>query len=208
MNLSFVSSVQSLLRGLNSNSILVSDATISLLSLARKQAMQSTTFGSTTEFFSALAEALSAELLGYANPDWDLETSYRRCKVRTAKMVANELVFVPNTLGDCSLVMMYGSQQVEAMLADIMDLSVFKSGQQQKVDSAIEQLMEHDCFFHTESGVDDTWVVFTGSEVARLYMQLKSTIIDFCELLIERESSGNFVPNPNFAQTGITISWV
>ena len=109
--------------------------------------------GSIDRFYEVAVEFLNAELLGYDQIVWGQFTNYRKCHIRTAKVVDNSLIYVSNSLPNDNFIMMYGSQQVESLLGEIIDLTIFQSGNQTKIDIETERLANEKFPFHTESGV-------------------------------------------------------
>ncbi|MBI2811190.1 MAG: hypothetical protein HYX67_10225 [Candidatus Melainabacteria bacterium] len=194
MTMRFDQAIQTVEHKLNSGTLLVSDATIALLKILRdRQGSNTSTFAARDSFYEEAADALNKELLGYEMIEWDLSTGFRRCNIRTAKMVDGVINYIPNPLLDSALTMVWGSQQVEAFLAEVMDLSVFESGNRELIEREIRLLESKNPLFHTESGVEDLWVIFTGPELLRLYLQLKAAVSGVCEALFAYETRETFV---------------
>ncbi len=200
MNIQFDQAIQKIEQDLRAGSMLVSDATMALLAVLRgRTGSNAVTFATRDSFYLEAADALNKELLGYEKVEWDLNTGFRRCNIRTAQMVNQALNYVPNALPDSAFTMLWGSQQVEAYLAEIMDLSVFQSGNQELIERETCLLESKNPLFHTETGVADIWVVFTGPELLRLYLQLKCAISGVCEALCAHERIEDFVTTPQIS---------
>ncbi|MBS1956060.1 MAG: hypothetical protein JST89_17885 [Cyanobacteria bacterium SZAS-4] len=194
MNIRFDQAIQKIDHELSASTMLVSDATVALMAVIRgRTGSNSSTFAARDTFYMEASDALNKELLGYENVEWDLSTGYRRCQIRAAKMVDTNLEYIPNPLPDSAFTMMWGSQQVEAYLAEIMDLSVLRSGNQELIEREARLLESRNPLFHTETGVDGIWVVFTGPELLRLYLQLKSAIIGVCEAMRAYQRNSEFI---------------
>ncbi len=194
MDIRFERAIQKIERELNAGTMLVSDATMALLAVLRgRTGSNALTFATRDSFYVEAADALNKELLGYESVEWDLSTGFRRCNIRTAKMLDRKLEYVPNPLPDSAFTLMWGSQQVEAFLAEVMDLSVFQSGNLELIERESRLLESRNPLFHTDTGVEDIWVIFTGPELLRLYLQLKSAVSGVCEALCTHERSDSFV---------------
>ncbi len=92
---------------------------------------------------------MKRELLGYETGQMDTTSTFRRCNIRTARLVDGVIVYIPNLVSDNTLDMIWGSQEVEAVLAEIMDLRAFESGDQNLIDQEIERLEAKNPAFHT-----------------------------------------------------------
>lgn len=192
--MSFEESIQTIERRLRTSSLLVSDATVMLLVLlrARKESIPR----DLSPFYDQLEGSLTRELLGYETGQMDTTSTFRRCNIRTARIVDGIIVYIPNTVSQCTLYMVWGSQEVEALLAEILDLRSFQSGDQNLIDQEIERLEATSPAFHTESGFPEVWATFDGLELLRLYMQLRSVLIQVCKELLELERQAVFVASP------------
>ncbi len=190
----FDQAIQAIEHKLNAGTLLVSDAIVALLTILRdRKGSNAQTFATRDSFYEEAADALNKELLGYEKIEWDLSTGFRRCNIRTAKMVGSVVNYIPNPLLDSAFTMMWGAQQVEAFLAEVIDLSVFESGNQELIEREIRLLENKNPLFHTETAVEDIWVIFTGPELLRLYLQLKSAVSGVCEALFAHERRETFV---------------
>lgn len=189
----FEESVREIETKLNAGTVLASDATLLLLALLRSR---QTNFApdsrspnsnvSIAESFYAEAEmTLSQELLGYEAVLWDPRSGYRRCNFRTAKIVDERVIYIGNELPSTSFHMMWGSRQVEAFLAEIMNLGAFESGDSDVLQAALAEVEDNNPLFHTETGIQNVWAIFTGAELARLYLQLKAAILSCCRMICD-----------------------
>lgn len=202
----FDESIQIIWQQLDSGTVLVSDATMALLVILRGRTTSfAPTLSPTDVFFEEAIEALNKELLGYEKIEWNLNSGYRRCQIRTARSINDTINYIPNPIADAAFHMMWGSQQVEAFLSGVIDLSVLQSGDRELLGREIALLEESNPLFHSETGVEDIWAVFTGSELLRLYMQLKEAVIGVCEALHAQAISEIFVSAPQ-ASTSNTVS--
>lgn len=194
MNPKFDNAIHKIEQELSAGTMLVSYATMALLAALRERTgSNAATFATRSSFYEEASDALNKELLGYENVEWDLSTGFRGCHIRTARIVGNLLEYIPNPLPQSSFTLMWGSQQVEAYLAEVMDLSVFQSGNRELLEREAGLLESKNPLFHTETGVEEIWVIFSGAELLRLYLQLKAAISGVCAALRAHESSNNFV---------------
>lgn len=194
--MSFAECVQTIESRIKANSLLVSDATVMLLHLLRSRKQASPLIGASSTFYDQLEQALTKELLGYEPGQMDVTSNYRSCNIRTARLIDNVIVYIPNPVSTHKLYLMWGSQEVESLLAEVMDLKVFQSGDEKLIAREIEQLEAKNPMFHTETGFPDIWATFDGVELLRLYGQLKSALVRVCKQLLELERQAAFVIPP------------
>lgn len=203
--MSFAECVQSIERRLVSNSLLVSDATVRLLHLLRSRKLATPLVGASSSFYEQLEQALTKELLGYEPGQIDTLSNFRSCNIRTARLVDGVIVYIPNPVSEHKLYLVWGSQEVESLLAEVMDLGVFASGDAELIADEIARLEATNPAFHTETGFPDIWATFDGAELLRLYRQLRSALIDVCKQLLELERQAAFVVPPQVT-TAIQIT--
>lgn len=194
--MSFAESVQTIEDRLKASSLLVSDATVMLLVLLRSRKQAAPLVGASTSFYDQLEQALTRELLGYETVHIDRTSNFRRCNIRTARLVDGHIVYIPNPVSEHALYLVWGSQEVEALLAQVLDLSALESGDQNLMAKEIERLEAKNPAFHTETGFPDVWATFDGMELLRLYTQLKSALIEVCKQLLELERQAAYVIPP------------
>lgn len=201
----FDESVQSVKQKLKANTMLVSNATLAILTALRtRSGSNSATFIKNDCFYDGAVDALNKELLGYEKSEWSSDIKFRRCNIRTAQIIDNTIHYIPNPLSDTCFHMLWGSQQVEAFLSEVMDLTVFESGNQELIDQEISRLETEKPLFHTETGVANVWAVFTGEEMLRLYLQLNAAVMGVCDAIAGYESSE--IPGIQIT-TNVTVSF-
>ncbi len=205
--MSFAEAVQKIEGRLKASTVLVSDATVMLLLLLRSRKL-SAPHGDSSCFYDQIEQSLSRELLGYEQTQLDTTTKFRRCNIRTARLVEGVIVYIPNPVSEHALYLVWGSPEVEALLAEVLDLSALNSGDQDLIARETERLESKNPAFHTETGFPEIWATFDSVELLRLYNQLKSALIQVCKQLLELEMQAAFVVAPQITNQQITNSQI
>jgi len=197
--MSFEEAIQSIERRLSTSTVLVSDATIILLTLLRSR-KNSASLGNLASLYDEAVQSLTKELLGYEAGELDATNEFRTCHTRIARVINDTVVYLPEPPVLRIVHMLWGSQQVEASLADVLDLNTLASGNQELISREIKLLSARNPLYYTESGVKDIWIIFNGMELLRLYFELHSMLLNVCNVLLEHERRDQFVTTPQISQ--------
>lgn len=211
------SALEILSESLALNNILVSDAIVSTCKLLNKRlADQSRLSSPYTSYFNRTLASLNKELLGYDAPDWDLNGPYRRCEALIVRAIpcANPDDFKP--LRSHEFVAVWGAQQLEAFLAEMMDISVLNSGSDSRIEEEIVRLAGMSFVIYTESGISsDLWLKFSVMEMVRLYFEIQQVLIRLIRLMsqaLEMEAKAHnfthFDATPDFVDAAYESRFV
>ena len=187
---------------LSSRTILVSDAIVSLSKLIIKRAAnESLLSASYTGFFAQAAASLNKELLGYDKPDWNLDTPYRQCKAEIVRKINSAESISYKLLKTEYFVAVWGAQQIESHLAEVLDISVFTTGSNELIANEVKRLAQTNYVVYSESGISsDLWLRFSIMEMVQIYFQIQAVISELCKVLVhvlEQETVQVFNADPN-----------
>ncbi len=204
------SALQILSESLSSNNILASDAIVSACKLLNKRiADQSNLSSQYTNYFTRTIASLNKELLGYDAPDWDLNGPYRRLEALIVRATPGSDPDEFKPLRAHEFIAVWGAQQLETFLSDVMDISVLKSGSDSSIEEEIVRLAGMNYAIYTESGISsDLWLKFNVLEMVRLYFEIQQVLIRLIRLMaqaLEMEAKAHtsiqFNATPDFVDT-------
>ncbi|MBS1954497.1 MAG: hypothetical protein JST89_09930 [Cyanobacteria bacterium SZAS-4] len=171
---------------LSSHTILVSDAIIALSKLVNKIASDDALSPSETVYFIDAAGSLNKELLGYEHPDWNLESPYRKCDAEIVRKVTDGESSSYKFLSTECFVAVWGAQQIEAHLSEVMNMGVFTTGDDELIVNEVNALSKTNYVLYTESGISsDLWLRFSIMEMVRIYFEIKAVMGEMCRVLVE-----------------------
>ncbi len=171
---------------LSSHTILVSDAIIALSKLVNKIAADESFSRAETAYFVDAAASLNKELLGYEKPDWNLESPYRKCEADIVRQIIGVQSNSYKFLSKQCFVAVWGAQQIEAHLSELMDMNVFTTGNDELIVKEINALSQTNYILYSESGISsDLWLRFSIMEMVRIYFEIKTVMSEICKVLVE-----------------------
>jgi hypothetical protein len=183
---------------LSSRTILVSDAIVSLSKLIIKRTANESLLSAThTGFFAQAGASLNKELLGYEKPDWNLDVPYRQCKAEIVRKInsADSVSYTP--LRTEYFIAVWGAQQIESYLSEVMDISVLTTGSDELIAHEVNRLAQTNYIIYTESGISsDLWLRFSIMEIVAIYLQIHAVISELCKVLVhvlEQETGHVFI---------------
>ncbi len=171
---------------LSSHTILVSDAIIALSKLVKKIATDAALSSSEAAYFVQAASSLNKELLGYDQPDWNLESPYRQCNADIVRKVIDKDSSSYKFLSTQCFIAVWGAQQIEAHLFEVMDMGVFTTGDDELIVKEINALSQTNYILYSESGISgDLWLRFSIMEMVRIYFEIKEVMGEMCRVLVD-----------------------
>lgn len=189
---------------LSSHTILVSDAIIALSKLVNKIAEDDSLSASESTYFVEAAASLNKELLGYDQPNWNLESPYRQCKAEIVRKVITTDSSSYKFLSTQCFIAVWGAQQIEAHLSEVMDMGVFTQGNDELILREINTLSQTNYILCSESGISsDLWLRFSIMEMVRIYFEIKTVMSEMCKVLVdvlENRRLGVFDADPAHAE--------
>lgn len=171
---------------LSADKILVSDAIVAISNSVHKIATSEKLADATAiAYFFEAAASLNKELLGYDEPDWNLDSPYRQCRAEIVRKIVDSDSTSYKPLSTQYFVAVWGAQQIEAHLSEIMDINVFTSGSEELMATEVNKLRQTNNILYCESGISsDLWLRFSIMEMVRVYFEIKSVMSEICKVLV------------------------
>lgn len=186
------SAIRAIKERLQQNKLCTSDAITELLPMLRERAASESLVSVRNNSLCAdILTVLHCELIGYDQPKWALSGPYRRCRAETFIKDNNNRFKAELMQKNCCFIAVWGTQQIESFLSDIIDIEIFRCGRQELIDHYVNAVIQKNLTFITESDVDpDVGLRVQVFELIRIYFEIQRIVCKLCDLLVESLETG------------------